>query len=306
MNHETISHKVLIAVPAPADRQFLLDALKPENETFTALSGEETLRIVEAERPDLIVLDVLLPGLDAYEVCHRLAGDKATAAIPVIFVADKTAESKVIDNLAVGAADYILKPFSLPIVRLRVKNLLELKHTRDKISSIISIDELTGVPNRRRFMEAFENEWRRCARYSRMLSLILIDIDYFTLFSVNQGAEASDECIWKVARELSYSLRRPSDMVSRFGGESFAAILSETDSQGTAFVAEMMQRNIAGLNLKNPSSPIADRITLSIGAAIIIPRHNESSSLLVKAAEKALAEAKSQGRNRTELISLIG
>lgn len=306
MNHETISHKLLIADPTPADRDFLVGALRPENEVFVALSGEEALRVVEKERPDLILLDVLLPGLDAYEVCHRLAGDRATAAIPVIFLADRLAEEKVVDNLAVGAADYLLKPFSLPIVRLRVKNLLELKHTRDKINSITAIDELTGVPNRRRFMEAFENEWRRCARYSRPLSLIMIDIDYFTLFSVSQGALPSDECIWKVARELSYTLRRPADMVSRLGGESFAAILSETDAQGTAFVAEMMQRNIAGLNIKNPSSPIADRITLSIGAATIIPHHNESSSSLIKTAEKALAEAKSQGRNRTEFISLVG
>lgn len=297
--------KILIVDDTPANIRLLGGALHPEHEIIIATNGADALKIAETERPDLILLDIVMPGMDGYEVCRHLKDSPVTKNIPVIFITAKAEEEDEVKGLSLGAVDYILKPFSLPIVQVRVKNYLELKHDRDMLENISTLDWLTGIPNRRRFDEFLETEWRRCARNAAPLSLIMIDIDYFKLYNDSFGHVMGDECLKKVAKELHYSLRRPTDIVSRYGGEEFAAVMPETDTAGAAYVAEMMHSNIAGLNLNHPSSPVVDRVTISIGLASILPTSSENYAVLVKAADRALYEAKNRGRNHTQLANLI-
>ena len=229
--------KILIVDDTPANIRILGDALHVEHEIIIATNGAEALRIAQTERPDIILLDIIMPGMDGYEVCRQLKEAQVTKNIPVIFITAKDEEEDEVKGLSLGAVDYISKPFSLPIVRMRVKNYLEMKRDRDMLESISMLDWLTGIANRRRFDEFMEIEWRSCARNSTPLSLIMIDIDYFKLYNDSHGHVMGDECLKKVARELNHSLRRPTDIVCRYGGEEFAAVMPETDTEGAVSVS---------------------------------------------------------------------
>ena len=135
-------------------------------------------------------------------------------------------------GLELGAVDYIAKPFSLPIVKARVKNHLELKRRGDLLEKLASIDGLTCLYNRRRFDEVLDAEWRRALRDVSWLTLMMMDIDFFKAFNDRHGHAAGDVCLRNVAQTLACSLDRSGDFVARYGGEEFAAILPGTDPKG--------------------------------------------------------------------------
>jgi diguanylate cyclase (GGDEF)-like protein len=256
------------------------------------------------EPPDLILLDIMMPEMDGYEVCRRLKADFRTKNIPVIFITAMNQEEDETKGLEIGAVDYITKPFSMAIVKARVRTHLELKRHRDMLENLSSLDGLTGIPNRRRFDEMLDTEWRHCLRENVFLSLIMMDIDYFKNFNDNQGHQAGDDCLKKVAMMLASSVRRPMDFVARYGGEEFVAILPKTDADGIAIVAENIRKNIESLLIPHSHSPASDYVTVSLGGAAVVPNTQLSSDILVKAADDALFQAKREGRNCIRTIHL--
>jgi diguanylate cyclase (GGDEF)-like protein len=239
-----------------------------------------------------------MPDMDGYEVCRRLKADKRTRNIPVIFITTMGQEEDETKGFEAGAVDYIIKPFSKAIVKARVSTHLELKRNRDIFQTLSSLDGLTGIPNRRRFDETLDMEWRLAMRESVWLSLIMIDIDYFKKFNDEYLHLAGDECLRRVARTLSESVRRPMDIVARYGGEEFAAILPRTNREGAKQVAETMRNNVCSLNIPHIRSLVNHVVTISLGTATVIPSASLSPDVLIKTADKALFEAKEQGRNR--------
>ena len=154
--------KILIVDDVPTNIKVLVQALKnPDYEIMAATNGQEALTIANSERPDLILLDIMMPEMDGYEVCAQLKKNKATEQIPVIFVTVKDEDADEARGLDLGAVDYITKPIRAPIVKARVRNHLELKRQRDLLEKLSSVDGLTGIPNRRRFDEFMDLEWRR-------------------------------------------------------------------------------------------------------------------------------------------------
>ncbi len=292
--------KVLIIDDLPTNIQVLSEILQGEYDTFFAISGKEGLEIARVEQPDLILLDIMMPVMDGFEVCRLLKEDPATSAIPVIFVtAMRTAEDEA-KGLELGAIDYITKPVTPIIVRMRVRNHMELKRSRDILADLSLMDGLTGIANRRRFDEVLEKEWRRAARSERPMAIIMIDIDFFKNYNDHYGHGAGDECLRKVARALSDVLRRPGDLAARYGGEEFVALLPETSLEAAAAIAERMRQAILDLNIPHARSEAGQCVSISLGVASAAPKGDVPAARLVEEADRRLYQAKQSGRNRID------
>ena len=290
---------ILIVDDMPINIQILARALKATYGIKIATRGEKALEIAAGENPpDLILLDIMMPEMDGYEVIRRLKGDEATRNIPVIFITvrDKvTDESKGFD---LGAVDYITKPFQLPVVQARIRTHIELKRKTDMLEQLVSLDGLTAIPNRRRFDEGIKKEWKRAVRSGSPLSVAMIDIDHFKKYNDHYGHTRGDDCLKAVAHCLQSSLERPADMVARYGGEEFVAILPETDHKGAKLLSDKMRRDIEDLGIPHLMSETVGQVTVSIGAASEIPIKGQSYLQLLETADQQLYQAKTAGRNR--------
>lgn len=290
---------VLIVDDEPGNIRILVELLRPYYTTRVATNGETALRIAMSENPpDLVLLDIMMPGMDGYEVCRKLKADPCTQHIPVIFITAKDSEEDQITGFETGAVDYVTKPFSPVIVKARVKTHVELKKFREFYESLSLRDGLTCIANRRRFDEYLTATWNLARRESSPLSLILIDIDYFKLFNDNYGHKEGDACLIRVAQTLAASLRRSVDLMARYGGEEFGCILPNTTLDGATAMAEKFREGILALQIPHASSPTADYLTISQGVATMIPSSDTSPDILIKAADEALYRAKTAGRNR--------
>ncbi len=289
---------VLIVDDEPMNIEIINEALGAEHEILFATNGQEALSIASNELPDLILLDVILPDLDGYQVCTRLKADPKTRDIPVIFVTAMDHEEEETKGLDVGAIDYLAKPIRSPIVRARVRNHLELKRYRDYLEKLSATDGLTGVANRRWFDEQLEREWRRAKRKHIPLSLILMDIDFFKAYNDHYGHLAGDDCLRQLARALDKCARRPGDLVARYGGEEFVCLIPDTDTDGALWVANLFRGEVEGLNIPHAYSSVADHVTLSIGVSTLVPVVGEPSFDLIRRADELLYAAKQSGRNQ--------
>ena len=176
--------KILLVDDVPANLDVLLEHLQDMQCVLrVATSGEDALRLAFREPPDLVLLDVMMPGMDGYEVLRQLKANHATRNVAVIFI---TAMSDSLDEargLAMGAGDYIAKPLVVPVLKARVKNHLELKRKTDMLEELALADGLTGIANRRQFERTLKSEWQRCQRHGHALSLLMIDVDHFKQFN---------------------------------------------------------------------------------------------------------------------------
>ena len=295
---EELLPSILIVDDLPANIRVLADTLKSDYRVRVATSGHKALEVAASDPPpDLILLDVMMPELDGYEVCRRLKDDPRTSAIPVIFVTAKDEAEEEAHGLVLGAVDYITKPFHLPIVRARVRTHVNLKRKTDLLDSLASLDGLTHIPNRRRFDEALKLEWARAAREGTPLALAMLDVDYFKPYNDHYGHGRGDECLRRVADALRTRLQRPADLVARYGGEEFVLLLPDTDAAGALSLAESCRAAVSALRIAHAYSAAADHVTLSVGVAAARPP-DEGASLLLARADEALYRAKSEGRNR--------
>jgi diguanylate cyclase (GGDEF)-like protein len=290
---------VLIVDDTNTNIQILAQALLQDYRVKFATSGQVALQLASApEKPDLILLDVMMPDMDGYEVCRRLQDNPSTRDIPIIFV---TAKSDIQDQeygFNIGAVDYIIKPFELPIVRARVRNHINLKRKTELLEKLALIDGLTSIANRRRFDEVLRVEWNRAMRNQASLSLLMIDVDHFKSFNDNYGHGAGDECLKRVASALKKSLFRAGDFVARYGGEEFAVVLPKCNADNARNVAERIRATVEALNILHRYSGAADHITVSIGYAALVPTRNGDPQTLIETADRSLFLAKQGGRNR--------
>ncbi|AWK88062.1 diguanylate cyclase [Azospirillum thermophilum] len=292
--------KILVVDDIPSNVHVLSRILKDDYDIYFATDGERALELVQSRMPDLVLLDIMMPGMDGFEVCTRIKADTTTRDIPVIFISAKSEVEDETRGLEVGAIDFITKPISPPIVKARVRNHLLLKRQADLLRSLSFLDGLTGIANRRQFDETMQREWRRCARMHAPLSLIMLDVDHFKAFNDHYGHQAGDECLRAVAEVLAEQVKRPSDLVARYGGEEFVCLLPETENEGAILVAERLRDAVARLGIPHASSPVAPHVTISLGVATALPTSDTSPESLSQLADQLLYQAKRSGRNRAE------
>ncbi|MCP4499987.1 MAG: diguanylate cyclase [Deltaproteobacteria bacterium] len=291
---------VLIVDDDPVNIRVLAEVLASEVDIKIATDPLKALRIVaESPPPDLVLLDVMMPLMDGYEVCRKLKEGDDTRNLPVIFVTSLDAEDDEERGFRIGAVDYISKPFKPSLVRARVKTHLRLKRQADLLERLIAQDALTEIHNRRKFDQVLEAEWRRCARADEPISVVMLDVDHFKLFNDSLGHSAGDDCLRTIAQALNASPFRPGDCFARYGGEEFVAVLPSTDRRGAEKVGERFRKIVEDLSISHPGSLSGDVVTVSIGAATLFPgRVKLMPKELTHQADTALYQAKAAGRNR--------
>ncbi len=279
-----------------------------------ASSGAHALTTIRKEPPELILLDITMPGIDGYEVCEQLKADEQTRDIPVIFL---SAHNEVFDRIKafrVGGVDYITKPFnaeevltrvnthimlcaqrkalSLQNKELTVKNTL-IAEQSEKLEQLAARDFLTGLLNRRGFLEIARREETRSMRSKKQFALLILDIDHFKNINDTYGHECGDEVLVRVARVIEKALGGQ-DTVARWGGEEFVFLLPETETDGAKHVAEKIRSAIE--KISHSSGEISIQVTVTIG----ICYYNGSSSMeaSIRSAYNALYGGKQQGRNQ--------
>jgi len=184
------------------------------------------------------------------------------------------------------------------------RDITRHKKLEKRLRLLSTQDGLTGIANRRLFDRTIEVEWSRAVRNSLVISLIMIDIDFFKNYNDSLGHQAGDDALKKIAVTMQQLFRRPGDLVARYGGEEFVALLPETSPHGSAMLAERLRKEIEELKIPHPDSKISEFVTISLGAATLIPHRGSSYKILVSLADKALYQAKREGRNRVVRINV--
>jgi diguanylate cyclase (GGDEF)-like protein len=281
------------------------------------------LKLAEPEYPasevDLILLDIVMPDVDGIETCRRIKSDERYKDVPVIMVTASTDESNLQQAFAVGATDYITKPLGKVELLARVRAALKLKEETDcrkvreqellqalkqleeaneTLQKLSSLDGLTGIANRRSFDQTLNKEWNLAVRQGSLLSLILFDIDFFKAYNDSYGHQAGDDCLKQVSYAADALIRRPADLLARYGGEEFAVILPNTTSKGAALVAENIRQAVSSQQIPHSASCIAGHVTISVGVMTMMPLQQDALTELIEEADKALYQAKQNGRNR--------
>lgn len=289
---------VLIVDDAISNIKMLGEILSEECNVVFATSGKSALQQAEKLLPDLILLDIVMPEMDGYEVCRLLRQNRQTNEIPIIFV---TALDNITDEekgLEMGAIDYISKPFHPPIVKMRIRNHLELVRHRTRLKLLSTIDGLTGIANRRRFDDLFLKEWSRAQREKEAISILLIDIDNFKKYNDMYGHLQGDECLRTVAHALNTASKRQTDVMARYGGEEFVAVLPKTTLDGAKQFAQKLNDIICSLNLPHEKNENYGKVSVSIGVTSVVPTEGLSPVEAIDFADGCLYEAKETGRNK--------
>ena len=297
-----IRQKILVVDDSPLNTKIMETALSEDYDVLISHNGKEALSICNSnDPPDLVLLDIIMPEIDGYEICRRLNRGVKTKDIPVIFLTSLTASRDIEFGLTLGAIDYITKPFSVPIIKAKIKNHLAVKYYQDTLKINTDVDPLTQIANRRRFDDTMTLEIKKAKRTGTILSVLLLDIDHFKFYNDTYGHLEGDSCLKKVAAALSTSLKRPKDLAARWGGEEFACLLPNTNAKGAQNVAEVLREAIQNLSIPHKSSPVNEVVTVSVGVVASNPMDENSFDNLLKRADEALYQAKESGRNRIAL-----
>lgn len=274
-----------------------INALLANNYTIlVATNGEDAIQVAQEQSPDLILMDVVMPGMSGKEACMKLKSIDVTANIPVIFITTVSAEKDENECWESGGVDFIAKPYNPNTLKNRVRAHLELKYQKDMLLQMAYSDGLTGVYNRRYFDEHYSKLLRAAYRNNKPLSLMILDIDYFKKFNDSYGHIEGDEALKAVANCLSESLNRPSDFCARYGGEEFVVMLPDTNLEGAKHVTQNIIESVNRLSIANEASEYGV-LSLSIGV-VCLDGNNLKEQDMLELADNCLYQAKEQGRNR--------
>ena len=281
------------------------DLLKDTYEVKIAKSGAKALEILESPNDiDLILLDIEMPDINGYDVCKRIKNNETIKNIPIIFITGRTSQEDEEYGLNLGAIDYITKPFNKAIVKLRIKNYLDLKIKNDMLEKLSMYDGLTNIRNRRFFDETFEKTFNEIKRDKKSLAVLMIDIDFFKPYNDNYGHGQGDETLRKVAKALEKTIKRASDFVARYGGEEFVILLKDINKDGVEAVANNLLNAVRELKITHEFSKIENYVTISIGASFYNSNSDVTKLELLLKADETLYNVKNSGRNNFAILEV--
>ena len=296
---------ILVIDDEPLGLELIADILGTDYKILVAHEGMAGLEIALSNLPQLILLDLMMPGIDGFEVYNCLAADSRTREIPVMFITGRCDVATETRGLKMGAVDYITKPMNPDLVRARVNTQINFKLMRDRLVRLAATDGLTGLANRAHLDCMLAYEYARHLRSGKELSLILLDIDQFKAFNDSYGHIDGDECLRAVARAMNKTVSRVTDLLARYGGEEFVILLPETSLSGAVILAEKVRSCISDLALPNRNSS-AGHVTASLG--VVSGRFSTGSSIVdvLTEADIQLYAAKAGGRNRVAFRAIEG
>lgn len=301
---------ILVVDDIPLNVELLRTYLKSSGYSVVeAHDGEDALKVVAEKKPDLILLDVMMPKINGFEVCRKLKADPRTQFVPIVMVTALQSIEDKVKGIEAGADDFITKPFNKMELLARVKSLLRIKFLHDAlVEKIAQLDEarkrlqqlavtdgLTGLYNYRFFKAQLAYEVDRASRHNLYLSLIMIDIDYFKFYNDTNGHPAGDDVLRKIARLIQRNLRKI-DLAARYGGEEFVIILPETSHDSAKVVTEKIRRLVEEEPILHEEKQPNGKLTISLGLATY-PTDTVDAEKLISIADQRLYKAKQSGRN---------
>jgi diguanylate cyclase (GGDEF)-like protein len=298
---DKFKNSILIIDDQSTSINSLTNILNSDYILYTTENGPDGIKAAEKYLPDVILLDILMAEMDGLSVITELKKSETAQNIPVIFITSLNDGVNEEKGLSLGAVDYISKPFSPTIVKLRIQNqfkVIEQLRINEKLSLI---DQLTDIPNRRSFEIRLDAEWGRAIREKMPISILMIDIDHFKIFNDTYGHQLGDIALQLIAKTFKTVLKRNGDIAARWGGEEFIVLLPNTDSSGAVEVAEIIRKAIEAVEIPVPKKPSA-KITASIG--VNTQKNYQSKNDFISDADKALYEAKNNGRNQVCIFGL--
>ncbi|MFK0731805.1 MAG: diguanylate cyclase domain-containing protein [Gloeotrichia echinulata GP01] len=321
---------ILVADDDKTIRVLLREAMEQEGYRVVEVNdGKQCLDAYETIKPDIVLLDAVMPVMDGFTCCKHLlqiARNNLISALatfdiesalgnnvisklwkrtPILMITSLDDEASVDRAFEAGATDYVTKPIHWAVLRQRLRRLLQqaqvykqLEAANQALQHLANVDGLTGLANRRRFDDYLNTQWINLAQEELPLSLMLCDIDFFKFYNDKYGHPAGDVCLQQVGGVLNQNAQKTQDLVARYGGEEFAVIMPNTHAAGAVHVAKGMQAGVRDLQIVHHGSAVSQYVTLSMGVATIIPTWESSPSDLIVAADKALYQAKADGRDR--------
>lgn len=288
---------VLIVDDEKVNLKLLSDLLQNDAQIILAKNGRQALEKINKQLPDLILLDVVMPDMDGFEVLQELKSKTRTKLIPVIFVTGLTDVEFEEKGIALGASDYILKPFHNAVVKARVKLHLHLVRQRKMLEKLALIDPLTELPNRRKFEEMLNVEWRLALRTRTCLSIGLLNLDGFKRINEQYGYALGDEYLVRIALALTQQLKRAKDFIGRFSGQEFVFLLPATDETGAHNVISRCQSSIDSLRIKLASDS-EEYLTACIGGLSITPKMDDNLADITSKVDGMLHQARQSGSGK--------
>ena len=304
-----MSAKLLIVDDDPVVRHWLVSTLESAGyQIVQCEDGQKALALVRDESPDLVLMDVEMPGMGGREVCRIIKGTKSFGYITVILMTAREDLQNQLEAVEMGADDYLIKPLNPLELQARVMSMLRLKTLQDELmrtnqrlknmnehlQDLSTTDPLLGIYNRLFFNKRIDYEFQRANRYQKSLTLLMLDLDHFKNVNDTYGHPFGDMVLQKVSGLLLTSVRQV-DIVARYGGEEFVVALPETNIEQAMIVAERIRTAVESAVTKDGDTSV--KVTISTGMAVCPDESIDSVDGLLKLADDALYEAKKAGRN---------
>lgn len=295
-------NKILLVEDSLLNQRMISDILSGLYTLEAAGTAAEAAKLIESFEPDLILLDIVLPDANGFDILRKLKESSMTADIPVIIISGMDSDADEEKGFELGAVDYIKKPFKNAIVRARIGTQIRIINQMKTIERMSFIDALTSIGNRRAFDSQIKYEWGRAVREKQSLSMMMLDVDNFKQYNDTYGHQQGDLMLQAVARTLDTALKRSMDIICRYGGEEFAVILPDTSAAGAQEMAEKIRAHIEAMEVLIPQTKKITKATISIGVASIYPESSDCMEDFIKAADQMLYKAKENGRNQVQAV----
>lgn len=306
--------KILLVDDTKTERLILTAYLeKLDHQVVHAENGHQAIDLFKSAKPDLVLMDVIMPEMDGYEAARAIRKDESVW-VPIIFLSGRVAAEDIVAGIEAGGDDYLTKPVDYQILEAKMTAMQriakmrcrlldvssELESANAELKKLVNIDGLTGLANRRYLDKYLRVEIARSMRNGHHLAVVLCDVDFFKKYNDSFGHLKGDDCLKEVAQALGAACKRTTDLVARYGGEEFAAILPDTSQENAGIVAEGMRRAVEELAMEHPESDL-NKVTVSIGVYSCVPEDKEQSESMLQKADETLYVAKQSGRNQVRL-----
>ena len=288
--------KILVIDDSPVQSGFLCSILKNDYIVEVRHTAAEGLAAVKEGGYSLILLDVVMPGMDGFQLLEELKSTKLTQHIPVILLTSLTDVQYEEKGLLLGAVDYVTKPFNPVIIRARVNTHIQLYRYQMQFMEQAMVDELSGVANRRRYEDEGAARWQEAMRFELPFSICMFDIDKFKLYNDTFGHPAGDRVIASVAQRVASFFRRSTDLFARYGGEEFVAVFMGSQAISAFEFMKSVRQAVEDLHIQH-NSPVCPWVTVSVGGVTVVPKAGDRLDTCLKLADTMLYDAKRFGRN---------